>query len=369
MPMEARRLALATAISLGSEVTKEIGSRAGELEMGDLVACARAVGLRYVNDVMPGIRRRRAGSEFLYTAPLGRPVRDGATLERIRSLAIPPAWTDVWICPSAEGHLQATGRDAKGRKQYRYHRLWREVRDDTKYGRLGSFGDALPRIRRRVGLDLARRGLPREKVLATVVRLLDLSFIRVGNPEYAKVNESFGLTTMREEHVEVRGERVRFQFRGKPGKDHAIDVHDGQLARIVRRCQELEGQELFQYLDEGGQPRTIGSTDVNGYLRAVAGDGFTAKDFRTWAGTVLAARELVRVGSFASEAEAKRNVAAAVKEVARHLGNTQAVCRKCYVHPAVIDSYLEGSLLSAWRGGEVVAERAVLNLLRQRNTA
>lgn len=366
---DAGRLALATAVSLGSNAVSEIRDAAAEMEMTHPIACARLAGLRYVSDVMPGIRRRRVGEAFTYTAPLGGPVRAGAELERIRSLAIPPAWTDVWICPSPEGHLQATGRDAKGRKQYRYHGRWRAIRDDTKYGKLRSFGDALPRIREKVGRDLAQPGLPREKVLATVVRLLDLSFIRIGNPEYARANESFGLTTMRDEHVEIRGERVRFKFRGKSGKEHDIDVWDRQLARIMRRCQELDGQELFQYLDEGGQSRTIESADVNGYLRAAAGEGFTAKDFRTWAGTVLAARELARVGPFETETEARRKVASAVSEVARQLGNTQAVCRKCYIHPAVIDGYLDGSLLSAWRDGDDRGEETVLNLLSRRLAA
>ena len=363
------RLALATAISLGSFTPDELGNTAVELELADPIACARSVGLRYVSDVMPGIRRRRAGTGFSYRAPLGKELCDRPTLERIRALAIPPAWTDVWICPSPDGHIQATGRDARGRKQYRYHERWREVRDETKYGKLRSFGDALPRIRERVSHDLARHGLPRDKVIATVVRLMDLSFIRIGNPEYAKANESYGLTTLRGEHVEVRGERVRFQFRGKSGKEHDIDVRDRRLATIVRRCQELEGQELFQYLDEDGTRRTIESTDVNDYLREAAGDAFTAKDFRTWAGTVLAARELARVGPFESDAEAKRNVAAAVKEVARNLGNTQAVCRKCYVHPAVIEAYMDGSLLKAFTGDDERGERAVLELLERRPAA
>ena len=366
---DAGRLALATAISLGSDAVSEIRHAAAEVEMGHPVACARSAGLRYVSDVMPGIRRRCAGEIFTYTAPLGGPLRDGPALERIRALAVPPAWTDVWICPSPQGHLQATGRDAKGRKQYRYHERWRAVRDETKYGKLHSFGEVLPRIREKVERDLARHGLPRDKVLATVVRLLDLSFIRIGNPEYARANESFGLTTMRDEHVEIRGERVRFKFRGKSGKEHDIDVWDRQLARVMRRCQELDGQELFQYLDEDGQPRTIESADVNGYLRAAAGEGFTAKDFRTWAGTVLAARELARVGPFESETEARRNVASAVREVARQLGNTEAVCRKCYVHPVVIDGYLDGSLLSDWRDGDDRGEETVLSLLGRRLAA
>ncbi len=305
---------------------------------------ARAAGLRHVTDAGPGIRRVRRGKGFRYTGPDGRPIRDDATLARIRSLAIPPAWTDVWICPLDHGHLQATGRDARGRKQYRYHPRWRATRDETKYDRMIAFGRALPAVRARVDADLARPGLPRAKVLATVVRLLEATLARVGNDEYAKENNSYGLTTLKNHHARVTGETVHFAFRGKSGVRHEIDVRDRRLARVVRRCRDLPGQELFQYLDEGGERRSIDSADVNDYLREVSGQEFTAKDFRTWAGTVLAARALQEFEAFDSRARAKKNVVAAVESVAKRLGNTPAVCRKCYVHPAVLDAYLDGSL-------------------------
>ncbi len=310
---------------------------------------AKAVGLRYVYDESPGIRRVRSGKGFRYVGPDGKAIRDPEVLRRIRSLVIPPAWTDVWICPSANGHLQATGRDARGRKQYRYHPRWREVRDETKYDKVIAFAEALPRIRARTERDLALPGLPREKVLATVVRLLEATLIRVGNDEYARQNHSFGLTTMQDRHVTINGAAVRFQFRGKSGIRHAIDLHDRRLARIIQRCQDVPGEELFQYLDDDGQPHDIGSADVNEYLRAISGQDFTAKDFRTWAGTVLAARALQEVAAFDSKAQAKRNIVQAIESVAKRLGNTRTVCRKCYVHPAVIDSYLDGSLLEMLR--------------------
>ncbi len=310
---------------------------------------AAQAGLRYVQDDRPGMRRLPCGKGFRYVDAAGRHVRDQATLARIRSLAIPPAWEDVWICPRSDGHLQATGRDARGRKQYRYHPRWRLLRDETKFHRMIVFARALPRIRARVEKDLARNGLPREKVLATVVRLLETTLIRVGNQEYARENGSFGLTTMRDRHVAVNGETVHFAFRGKSGVRHRIDVHDRRLARIVRRCRDLPGDELFQYVDESGERRTVDSADVNEYLKAAAGEEFTAKDFRTWAGTVLAARALREFREFDSNAQAKRNVVSAIEAVARRLGNTASVCRKCYVHPAVVDAYLDGSLLSSVR--------------------
>jgi DNA topoisomerase-1 len=282
-----------------------------------------------------------------YCGPDGRPIRDGETLARIRSLAVPPAWRDVWICPDANGHLQATGRDAKGRKQYRYHPRWREVRDGNKYERMIAFGRALPLIRKRVQKDLARPGLPREKILATVVRLLEVTLIRVGNEEYAKQNESFGLATMRNRHVRVNGSALRFQFRGKSGVLHAVDLEDRRLARIVRRSRDLPGYELFQYVDADGDRRTIDAADVNAYLKSIAGDEFTAKDFRTWAGTVLAARALRDVAAFGSKVQAKRNVLRAVEAVAQRLGNTTAVCRKCYIHPEVVNAYLDGTLAAS----------------------
>jgi DNA topoisomerase-1 len=314
----------------------------------DAREAARSAGLRYVSDQRAGILRRRAGRGFVYTDADGARVRDTATMERIRSLAIPPAWTDVWICPEPSGHLQATGRDARGRKQYRYHPRWREVRDEAKYGRLANFGEALPAIRGRVEEDLARPGLPREKVLAAAVRLLDRSLIRVGNEAYARDNGSFGLTTLRDEHVNVSGSRLRFRFRGKGGRLHAIDVADRRLAGVVKRCQELPGEELFQYVDDEGEPEAIESGDVNAYLAEVAGREFTAKDFRTWGGTARAAEALRDQDPASSEADGKRKVAEAIREVAQHLGNTPSVCRACYVHPAVIEAYVDGSLHDAW---------------------
>jgi DNA topoisomerase-1 len=345
----------------------------------DALTSAKWAGLRYTTDSGPGIRRKRNGSGFVYTGVDGRPVRDPAELRRIRSLVIPPAWTDVWICPDARGHLQATGRDARGRKQYRYHPRWREVRDETKYDRLIGFAQALPVIRRHTAQDLRKRGLAREKVLATVVQLLEKTLIRVGNDEYAKQNRSFGLTTLRDGHVDVKGERVRFSFRGKSGVEHEVDLADRRLARVVRQCRDLPGYELFQYVDEDGKRQTIGSEEVNAYLKEITGQDYTSKDFRTWAGTVLAA-ELLRVGTpFESDGEAKKNIVRAVESVALRLGNTKAVCRKCYIHPAVLDSYLDRSLLkgAVQRAKRVVrkgsaqhalneSELAVLNLLQRR---
>ena len=340
----------------------------------DPVAAAQSAALRYVSDGAPGIRRLRAGRGFTYRTANGASVRDFATRRRIQALAIPPAWTAVWICPAPEGHIQAVGRDARGRKQYRYHPRWRETRDATKYARLALFAARLPAIRRRVDEDLARPGLPREKVLATVVRLLETSLIRVGNAEYAAANGSFGLTTLRARHVTVQGSSLRFEFRGKGGKDHVVDVSDRRLARIVRQCQELPGHELFQYVDEAGARRTVGSGDVNGYLREVAGEEFTAKDFRTWAGTVLAARLLQEEGA-RSESQAKRVVAEAIRAVASRLGNTAAICRKCYVHPGVLDAYRAGRLARLGRraprrprpSGLEPDEAAIMPLLRARS--
>ena len=298
---------------------------------------AKAASLRYVNDAGPGIRRRRSGKGFAYFLSDGTPLRDKTALARIRALAIPPAWEQVWICPLAEGHLQATGRDARGRKQYRYHARWRRVRDETKYERMLPFGRALPRIRARLRKDLSLPGLPREKVLATIVRLLETSFIRVGNEEYARSNRSFGLTTLRNRHVEISGSTLRFRFQGKSGKSHTVDVDDRHIADLVRRCRELPGQDLFQYLDESGEPQPIDSGAVNDYLRAISGQDFTAKDFRTWAGTLLAARQL-----FASEE--RPAILETAKAVADELGNTAAICRKCYIHPAVLAAHQNAEL-------------------------
>jgi DNA topoisomerase-1 len=286
-------------------------------------------------------------------------------LTRIRSLVIPPAWTDVWICPDPRGHLQATGRDARGRKQYRYHPRWREVRDEDKYGRLAEFGRALPAIRRRVARDLGRQGLPREKVLAAVVKLLETTFIRVGNDEYARQNRSFGLTTMRDGHVRVTGSKVKFLFRGKSGVQHELELDDRRLARIVRQCRDLPGQELFQYLDASGRPVDVGSDDVNAYLKEITGTDFTSKDFRTWAGTVLAAQLLCVCEPCASATAGKKAIVTAIDQVAKRLGNTRAVCRKCYVHPAVIDAYLDGSIARAM-ARPTESEAALLRLLQRR---
>jgi DNA topoisomerase-1 len=310
----------------------------------DPVASAKAARLHYVNDHDPGIRRVRAGKGFRYVRPDRRPVRDRGDLRRIKALAIPPAWTDVWICPDPDGHIQATGKDDRGRKQYRYHPRWRQVRDEAKYERTIAFGLALPGIRKRTEKDLARPGLPREKVLAAVVRLLETTLIRVGNEEYARENGSFGLTTMRDRHARIEGGTVAFSFRGKSGVRHTVELNDRRLAHIVKRCQDVPGQELFQYVDENGEHHTIDSADVSDYLRRVAGQEFTAKDFRTWAGTVLAARALQEFAAFDTKAEAKRNVVEAIERVAKRLGNTKTICRKCYVHPAVIEAYLDGSL-------------------------
>jgi DNA topoisomerase-1 len=317
--------------------------------VSDAMASAKTAGLRYVSDTSPGIRRIPKGAGFSYIVPHGKAIRDTSTLMRIKSLAVPPAWTEVWICADADGHLQATGRDAKGRKQYRYHGRWREVRDDTKYDRMLTFGRLLPLIRKRVAKDLALTGLPREKILATVVKLLETTLIRVGNEEYARTNDSFGLTTMRDRHVKVNGTGVRFEFRGKSGILHAVDLTDRRVARIVKQSRDLPGYELFQYLDEEGARRSIDSSDVNTYLREITGEEFTAKDFRTWAGTVLAARALDECRPAASNREAKRNVIAAIESVAKRLGNTKAICRKCYIHPEIITSYMDGSLADLLR--------------------
>jgi DNA topoisomerase I len=319
------------------------------LPQTDPVISARIAGLRYVTDRTPGIRRIGTGKTFRYINSIGRVIRDAATIGRIRSLTIPPAWTEVWVCPDPNGHLQAVGRDARRRKQYRYHPQWREVRDSTKFDRMAAFGKVLPKIRSRVRFDLKRPGLPREKVLATIVRLLETTLIRVGNEEYSKHNQSFGLTTLRNHHVAISGAKVNFYFRGKSGIKHEISVKDSDLAKIVRRLRDLPGYELFQYVDENGDTRSIGSTDVNEYLREISGEDFTAKEFRTWAGTVLAVQALCRCGPFNSQKRAKKNVNLAIERVAERLGNTVAVCRKCYIHPAVLDAYMEGRLVSLTR--------------------
>jgi DNA topoisomerase-1 len=341
------------------------------------IESAQEAGLRYVTDATPGITRRRAGKAWAYIGANGQRITDPKRIAWFNRLAIPPAWTEVWICPDRLGHLQATGRDAKGRKVYRYHPRWREVREEAKYGRMVAFARALPRIRQRVDEDLALPGLPREKVLAAVVALLERTRIRVGNEEYARDNKSFGLTTLRDRHARIKGGRMTFAFKGKSGKEHAIELADRRLARILARCQGLPGQQLFQYIDDGGQRRGVASDDVNAYLREVTGEDFSAKDFRTWAGTVLAAMALQEFREFDTEAEAKKNVVRAIESVAEKLGNTPAVSRKSYVHPQIIDAYLEGDLLREAREEAdrklaediedlTPEEAAVFALLRQR---
>jgi DNA topoisomerase-1 len=340
---------------------------------------AETAGLVYVSDESPGVRRRKAGKGFAYVGPDGKKVSDEATLARIRSLAIPPAYTDVWICPKANGHIQATGRDAKGRKQYRYHPAFREIRESTKFEHMIEFARALPAIRRTIGDHMGLRGLPREKVLATVVHLLENTLIRIGNSDYAKQNKSYGLTTLRDPHVKVDGPELRFQFKGKSGKTWRLSVKDRRIAKIVKSCQDLPGQDLFQYVDEEGQRQSIASADVNAYLREITGQDITAKDFRTWAGTVLAALALAEFEGFDSEAEAKKNVRQAIERVSSRLGNTPTICRKCYVHPEVFNCYLEGSLLLEVQeeveqelrenlAGLKPEEAAVLSLLQARLT-
>jgi DNA topoisomerase-1 len=342
----------------------------------DPEASAEEAGLRYVTDAGPGVRRRRAGRGFSYIGPDGRRITDPDRLAWFRRLAIPPAWTDVWISPLKRGHIQATGRDARGRKQYRYHPRWREVRDAAKYGRMVEFARALPRIRRATERDLRRRGAPREKVLALVVRLLEATLIRVGNEEYARENRSFGLSTLRRRHVDVAGSRLAFTFRGKSGREHEIKVIDRRLARLVKEVQELPGQLVFQYVDEDGTRQPIDSADVNDYLREISGDEFTAKDFRTWAGTVAASMALREFTEIDSDAQRKKAVVEAIETVARQLGNTPTVCRQCYVHPDVLDAYMDGTLVDALsqrargagRGAHALRpeEAAVLGLLQAR---
>jgi DNA topoisomerase-1 len=338
---------------------------------------ARDAGLRWTTDGKPGIRRRRSGRGFSYRDPDGALVRDPEALARIRSLAIPPAWTDVWICPDPRGHLQATGRDARGRKQHRYHPAFREHRERAKYEGMLRFAQLLPQIRERVDADLGRPGLPREKVLAAVVRLLELTLIRVGNEEYAKLNRSFGLTTLRDRHASVRGSTVKFRFRGKSGVQHEVSLRDRRLATVVGRCQDLPGQDLLQYVDEGGEVRDVRSEDVNAYLREITGADVTAKDFRTWAGTVLAYRALLALQPGATDREARRNVVEAVRQTAEALGNTPAVARRSYVHPAVLEAYLDGGVGDALvqvaeeqeappAGTTPEEEAGVMDLLRQR---
>jgi DNA topoisomerase I len=313
--------------------------------MDDPKEAAEEAGLTYVSDEQPGLTRERKGDGFRYLKPNGDPVTDEAVLDRVRRLAIPPAWTDVWICIKANGHLQATGRDARGRKQYRYHPQFRELRESTKYEHMLEFARALPAIRTKIAEHMALRGLPREKVLATVVHLLENTLIRVGNDDYARENKSYGLTTLRNPHVNVEGSQLRFRFKGKSGKSWQLQLKDRRVAKIVKACQDLPGQKLFEYLDDDGEPREVTSADVNEYLKEITGREITAKDFRTWAGTVLAALALKEFETFDSQASAKKNLRAAIESVASRLGNTPTICRKCYIHPEILSSYTEGALL------------------------
>ncbi|ATC64357.1 DNA topoisomerase I [Nibricoccus aquaticus] len=343
----------------------------------DSAGAAKEAGLRYVTDDSRGITRRRAGKAFRYLMPDGAPVKNADTLARIRSLAIPPAWSDVWICPLTTGHLQATGRDVRNRKQHRYHPEWRAIRDQTKYERMIAFGRVLPALRRKVERDLRRLGTGREKVLAAVTRLLEATLIRVGNEEYVRQNGSFGLSTLRDRHVSIRGGTMHFAFLGKSGKRHAIDLHDPRLAKIVRSAQELPGQTLFQYEDEAGNVQKIASEDVNAYLREIGGEEFSAKDFRTWAATVLAAEALRGFECVHSKVQAKKNVISAIKHVAERLGNTPAICRKSYIHPVILNSYLDGLTVTVMktraekisRGSLTPIEAAVLEFLQKQLTA
>lgn len=310
---------------------------------------AKAAGLVYVSPDQPGISRVSRGKNYEYMTADGRRVTDKITLGRIKRLAIPPAWTNVWICPKENGHLQAVGYDARKRKQYRYHPHWREVRDETKYNSMVEFARILPRIRKRVAEDLTLPGLPKSKVLAAVIKILETGLIRVGNDEYARTNKSFGLTTMQDRHVDVNGATIRFQFRGKSGKYHKIHIEDRRLAKIVANCQAIPGQELFQYVDDEGRSRDITSSDVNDYLREITRSDFTAKDFRTWAGTVLAAMALQEFQKFDTKAQAKKNLLRAIEAVAQKLGNTPAICRKCYIHPIILNSYMDGAMLNLFK--------------------
>jgi DNA topoisomerase I len=348
-----------TAVDFGSESAK----------------AAEEAGLHYISDDRPGYTRRANNGDFEYLDTKGERIYDEQRLLRIKRLAIPPAWKDIWICPSPNGHLQATGRDARRRKQYRYHERWRELRDENKFARLADFAKALPQIRKRVQHDIKLRGLPREKVLATVVRLLERTLIRIGNDEYARENKSFGLTTIKDRHVTVRGAHLRFRFRGKSGRQHEVDIRDGQVAKIISKLQDLPGQELFQSIDDDGEVRDVTSQDVNDYLREITSEDFTAKDFRTWAGTLLLALALNVQGEFETKKQAKANIKTAICAVAELLGNTPAICRKCYVHPAVLEAYLANSRISGLNeamqrsGGSQLrlAEAAVLRFLKSQN--
>ena len=348
--------------ALAKNIRKEKRENADRKNGSDPLEAAEEAGLRYASDNQPGYTRKANEQGFEYFDTDREPIRDEQRLLRMSRLAIPPAWTDVWISPSANGHIQAIGRDARKRKQYIYHERWREMRDENKYERIVSFGKTLPKIRRSVSKDLSLPGLPRNKVLAAIVQLLELSFIRVGNQEYARENKSFGLTTMQDRHVDVAGSKLRFRFRGKGGREHEVDVTDRRIARIVSRLQDLPGQDLFQYVDDNGDVCDITSQDVNDYLREITGEDFTAKDFRTWAGTVLAAIALTAASDFETKKQAKANIKNAIGAVAKILRNTSAVCRKCYIHPAVLEAYLDGSLIEGLKRTGKELEKETIDL-------
>lgn len=326
---------------------------------------AQVAGLRYVRDTEPGITRLKHGKNFRYAEPGGKPVNDPKTLNRIRSLVIPPAWTDVWICRHPEGHLQAVGRDAKGRKQYRYHPSYRHQRDETKFSRMLAFGKALPAIRDRVEADLKLSGLPRNKVLAAVVKLLESTCMRIGNDEYKNQNDSYGLTTLQDHHVEVSGSKIHFQFRGKSGQQQDIELKDPRLAKIVKGCRDIPGYELFQYYNDAGDVCDITSSDVNNYIREITGDDFTAKDFRTWGGTGWAALVFEELGPANTQTDTKKQVVEAIKQVSKRLGNRPATCRKYYVHPAILEGYTDGTLFEALQScqGDRREEQCVMQMV------
>ena len=331
----------------GMSPNKQPTSPAGEIHDQEMILSAELAGMRYVTDTVPGITRKRIKTGFRYLDKSGKPLKDEAHLKRIRSLAIPPAWEQVWISPWHNSHIQATGRDVKNRKQYRYHTKWREVRDEVKYERMMNFGLHLPELRRKIEHDLKRPGLCREKVLATIVNLLEITMMRIGNEEYARTNKSFGITTLRNKHVQIEGTALEFHFRGKSKVDHLIKVTHPRLAKIIKSLRDLPGQDLFQYVDEEGTRHSVGSSDVNEYLQSLTGEHYTAKDFRTWSGTIQAALALQALGKAESEKDAKKNVVQAIATAAQKLGNTPTICKKCYIHPVILETYMDGSMFEA----------------------
>ena len=336
---------------------------------------AGVAGLKYVSDSNPGYRRRKSGRGFIYTNPKGEKVSDPELLERFRQLVIPPAWRDVWICPDRKGHIQVTGRDQKGRKQYIYHPDWEEIRNSTKFYRMIDFAAAIPLIRKTVDEDLSKRGLTREKVLALIIDLMEKTLIRVGNQEYAKLNDSYGITTLKDEHVDVNGSSIEFLFKGKSGKQWIVNIKDRRLARLVKQCQDLPGQEVFSYIDEEGKLKTVDSFEVNEYIRQISGQDFSAKDFRTWNGTVIAAVHLFNLGPPENEKDEKRKVQETIKAVSAELINTPAICRKYYIHPDILTAFSDGTLFSEMKkvvnketkaNGLRAEEKAVLRILQSK---